>query len=59
MLFVCIGDIGIRGLDFRSIRAGIAEIIDTPFGNMRSLFQGLKRVGRAGDPCEYYKTKRV
>jgi hypothetical protein len=59
LLFVCIGDIGIRGLDFRAPRGGITEIVDSPFKNMRSLFQGLKRVGRAGDSCEYYRTKRV
>jgi len=38
---------------------GITEVIDVPFKNTRSLYQALKRVGRAGDPCEYYKSKGV
>jgi len=58
-LIVCIGDIGIRGLDFRAPHTGMAEVLDRSFADTRSLFQCLKRVGRAGDLCEYYKTKRV
>ena len=49
-----------RGFDYRtSDRSGIALLLCHGFPTQRSLYQGLGRVGRFGDPCKRFVLKGI
>ncbi len=48
-----------RGIDYRAPKVGITQIVAKSFENFREADQGLKRVGRQGDPCYRFLRKNV
>lgn len=50
-LVVVIEPESMRGVDYRAPVMGILLLVGRSFCNIRDADQGLKRVGRKGDPC--------